>query len=80
MALCCYIGCGADIEVVKKCASGVKQFLFQILVLDVVIQMVVVNSVVTWIVLSYNSFDPIEILPCLYRTLGPAEAVGHSDG
>lgn len=45
-----------------------------------VIQMVVLNSVVTWIVLSYNSFDPIEILPCLYRTLGPAEAVGHSDG
>lgn len=52
MALCCYIRCGAVIEV-EKCASGIKQL--QILVTGVVTQ-TVLNSVVTCIVLSYNSF------------------------
>lgn len=58
MALCCCIRCGAVIEV-EKYASAIlvkNNYLFQILVLDVVTQTVVLNSVVKCIVLSYNSF------------------------
>lgn len=61
MALCCYIRCSTDIEV-KKCASSLKQLSFSDSGPGCSTQMVVLNSVVTWIVLSYNSFDPIETL------------------